>query len=213
MTARATFLALAVLATPTHGAARSPASDEQIRQELHEVFSRAEFRPGSQEPDWLRAFFQSLRDLEGRSPALFWLLLATCLGLLGLLAGYLVRSVLRSTYRGPAADAAKDAEQRRRLSARFRAEADEQAAAGDFTAAVRCLFLALVYAFDESGRLLFQPALTNREYLRGFSNRPVLQRDLGVFVDVLDANWYGQRATTPQQYADCLGLFERLRQG
>src|SRR5438876_755292 len=70
--------------------------------------------------------------------------------------------------------------------------------------------LARPYRLDEEGRVLFQRGCTNREYLALFTDRPEVGRDLRVFVDTLDANWYGQRATDERRYAECLALYEGL---
>jgi hypothetical protein len=155
--------------------------------------------------------FEWLQHLRGGSPFLFWLLVGVAALLLILLLLYVAKSARRAVYVSAGPDqAAPDQAQRRRLSASLRAEADEQARAGDFTAAVRSLFLSLIYAFDESGSLLFKPAFTNREYLDGCAGRPTLVSGLRPFVDVLDVNWYGQRPTTEREYRACLERYERL---
>jgi hypothetical protein len=108
--------------------------------------------------------------------------------------------------------AASASAERARLSQACRQEACDRAAAGDFTEAIRFLFLSLVYRFDEEGRVLFQQAYTNREYPGLFDDRPQVNQDLRVFVDVLDANWYGQQPTDRRRYEECLALYDRLLQ-
>ena len=51
------------------------------------------------------------------------------------------------------------------LSIGYREEAARRAEAGDYTEAVRFLFLSLVYRFDERGRVSLHKDCTNREYL------------------------------------------------
>jgi hypothetical protein len=200
--------------------AAEPPGEERVRQELERVFSRPEFDQST--PDhwldflkWLARFFSWLGSLSGDNPTLFWAIFVGCVALLVLLVGHIGWVIYRAVYfeSGPARGE-RLAESRRRLSARFHAEAEERAAGGDYTGAVRCLFLSLVYAFDESGRLLFRPAATNREYLRYFSDRPALEEHLRFFVDLLDDNWYGQSPTEPADYAHALALYDTLlRQG
>lgn len=189
--------------------------DEGVRSALKEVYARPEFNPSDGDYGWLSRLLAALGRLFGAmgaaAPLLFWLVVAVCVGLLLLLALYLAGVVKRSVYIRSARDRTSHAEERRRLSAQYRAEANAHAQAGDYTAAVRALFLSLVYAFDETGRLLFQPALTNREYLRGFSDRPALAEDLRVYVDLLDANWYGQQPTTAHDYEECLALYATVQ--
>ncbi len=197
------------------GPAEPPASPtpEQVRRTLDEVFSRSEFKPTSPWFDWQRLlaqFFDWLGSLSGTAPLLFWCLLLGCLALLVLLLahlGRLVYSVLSASRR---ARGDRDSQQRRQLSGSFAAAADHSAAAGDFTEAVRCLFLCLVFHFDESGRISFLPSGTNREYLGQFTDRPDVSRDLAVFVDTLDENWYGQQPTPVEQYNRCRALFDRI---
>jgi len=191
-----------------------------IRRELQRVYSRPEFNPDEDDLwAWLRNallwFFHWLGTLHDTLPLLFWLLVLGCFLLLGLLVFHITWTIVRAIHAGRRAGmAGADAEERRRRSAAYRQEAESSAAAGNFTEAVRLLFLSLVYAFDEAGRLLFRPALTNREYLNLFADRPAVEQNLRVFVDLLDANWYGERPTAGAEYASCRTLYDRVsRQG
>jgi hypothetical protein len=208
-------VAAAVLFPAPVGARGGPAP-EAVRRELERVYARPEFRRRGGDPwaeflDALGRFFSWLGGLHGESPALFWLVLAGCVTLLALLTGHIAWTVFRAVHGGQRAAADSPAEERRRLSAGFRAGAETRAAAGDFTEAVRLLFLSLVYAFDEAGRVPFRPALTNREYLGFFEDRPAVAQSLRVFVDLLDANWYGLRPTGGDEYEDCRALYDRVR--
>src|SRR5439155_22300924 len=100
---------------------------------------------------------------------------------------------------------------RGRLSLAYHEEARRRARQREFTEAIRFLFLSLVYRFDESGRIGFQRAATNREYLALFAERPRVQAELKVFVDTLDDHWYGQQPTNERQYESCLALYEQLQ--
>jgi hypothetical protein len=186
---------------------------EQIHHELDRVFARPEFSQTI--PNLvlrLLQFIAWLGSLADDQPALFWLILIGCVVLLVLLVGHLTWTLWRAfSYRAPARQGALDEQQRRRLAERYRAEAEERARAGEYTEAIRLLFLSLVHAFDESGRLLFRPALTNQEYLQFFADRPAVAERLRVLVDVLDANWYGQHPTDEARYGECLALYESLR--
>ena len=191
--------------------------DDAVRRHLQDVLSRPEFHKGTN-LNWLaealRGLFEWLGSLSTASPALFWLLLVGCVLLLLLIVlhiGWTVRRMLAVDAAG-ARGRAEAAARRARLSQTYRQEAGERAARGDFTEAVRFLFLSLVYRFDEEGRVLFQHACTNREYLALFADRPQVGQDLRVFVDVLDANWYGQRPTDARHYEECLALYDRLLQ-
>jgi hypothetical protein len=204
----------AVLALLFGGEARAQPDADRVRQELARVFERREFNPSTDDWAWLRNFFEWLGTLHTEQPALYWVILIGCLVLLALLLGHMVWTVRRAfVFSRRVTNEAETREQRRRLSERFREQAEARAAEGEYTEAVRLLFLSLVHAFDESGRLLFQPALTNREYLRSFAGRPALERELAVFVELLDANWYGQHPTSPGQYEECRALYDAVRRG
>ncbi len=204
------WAAFAILPSST---AYAQPDEGRVRDELRKVFERSEFNPepNEQQLGWLRRLFELLGSLREAAPLIHWLLVATCIGLLLVLLYWLARSIRRAVFvRVDGEEGALAEAKRREQSTRFRAEADQRAREGDFTAAVRCLFLSLVYAFDESRRFLFLPALTNHEYLEGFADRPALKRGLHVFVKVLDENWYGQQPTQAADYQACLTLYERL---
>ncbi len=190
---------------------------EEIRAKLEDIFARPEFSPNAGNIwltkllELLAEFFAWLGGLHEDAPLLFWLLLIGALALLAVLLAHIlwtVRRVLFANARLPGEDKARA--QRRQLSLTFLEEANRRAELADFTEAIRFLFLALVYWFDETGRVSFQRACTNREYLRLFEDNPELQGHLQVFVDILDDHWYGQRPTDLRQYQDCRALYEKI---
>jgi hypothetical protein len=199
-------------------AAAPQPSEDEVRGTLHEVLSRPEFSTTPRRPAWvewilhrLADFFSWLASLRMTSPVLFWLLLLGTLLLLALLLGYILWSVRRVLYRqGRSAHEETAEERRRRMSQVCEEEARQRAAMADFTEAIRYLFLALIYRFDEKGRVSFQQACTNREYLGLFADRPRIHDRLRVFVDTLDDYWYGQRPTDSRQYEDCLNHYQEL---
>ena len=70
-----------------------------------------------------------------------------------------------------------------------------------------------MYRFDELGRVNFERAYTNREYLGLFADRPAAYGQLKVFVDTLDEHWYGQQPSGQPQYEECLALYQGLAKG
>jgi hypothetical protein len=212
------LIAAAVALIPAFAAAGSPQpSEAEIRQRLKQVFARPEFSAQDMTFwEWLRQqvvrLFAWLGGLRDANPLLFWLLLAGCLVLLlllGIQIGWTVRRALAGSPRLREADPGQVKRQRQSLA--YRDEARRRAAQGEFTEAIRFLFLSLVYYFDESGRVGFQQAYTNREYLSLFGDRPEVRAELAVFVDTLDDHWYGQRPTAPAQYEKCLALYQSLK--
>ncbi len=199
-------------------AAQRDLTNEEIRARLKDILARPEFSPEKQ-ADWSRRFLEWLADilgwlsgLRGASPLAFWLLLLGSTALLILLACHIawtVRGVMLVD--GAAQERARAAAQRRLLSLVHWEDAKLRAAQGDFTEAIRFLFLSLVYHFDESGRVLFQQAFTNREYLALFDDRPDIRSGLSVFVDALDKHWYGQQPTERALYEQCLAQYLNLK--
>lgn len=214
------FLVCSVALLLPPAAAAPPHPDEAaVRQRLDDIYARPEFRRQDREPSWLQrqleAFLKWLGTLRAGAPFLFWLLLGLCGIALGALVLGVVVKLRRAFFLGDAArQATATRAERRELSRTYEEEAGRRADAGEFTEAVRFLFLSLVYRFDESGRVLFRASFTNREYLNLFTDRPVMAEGLQVFVDTLDEHWYGQHPTGEQEYRQCRGLFETLaRQG
>jgi hypothetical protein len=209
-------LAVALLAPAAAGAQPSPPADA-VRGKTAEVFDRPEFRPDKPGPgNWLlrqlRDFFLWLGSLHEGSPLLFWLILVGCLVALAALL-VLMAYQIRSAFGGGGRDraAARDAAaQRIRLSTAHKAEADRRAAAGDYTEAVRFLFLSLVYRLDERGRVSFHKEYTNREYLELVGERLHVRDALRVLVDALDDHWYAQRPCGRERYEACLAVYDRL---
>jgi uncharacterized integral membrane protein len=188
-------------------------ADEQIEQTAQEVLARPEF--SGKEPilqQILRAFFEWLGGLGAGQTALFWIVLLVCIILLLLLVVYISFTVRRVLFFSPgSADERAAAARKQRLSAAFFEEAGRCAARQDFTEAVRCLFLSLVYRLDETGTVDFPHSTTNREYLHLFAKREPLQQQLRIFVDALDENWYGQQSMPRGEYDRCLELYQTLR--
>jgi hypothetical protein len=191
-------------------------SNSDIRTAVETVFARPEFSPQTNPFRWVREllarYFRWLGELSTANPVLFWVLLIGCVTLLTLLMihiGWTVHRVFGTRAALSSAEAAS--RQRQRLSMRYWEEALRNAEQSDYAEAIRCLFLSLVYRFDESGRVNFLRTYTNREYLSLFADRPDAHAALGVFVDTIDDCWYGQRPTDRARYQQCLAYYEGLK--
>ncbi len=202
------------LAPLVAAAAEAPRPDaDAIRRHLEGILARPEF--SNRDPFWMfrwvKDFFEWLRSLQETSPLLFVLIVVGLILVLVALLAHIVWTLSRAFFVGRDATAGGEAaEQRARLSRTYHEEARRRAAAGEFTEAVRYLFLALVYRFDEDGRVLFQRAYTNREYLTLFADRPGVGDGLRVFVDTLDDHWYAERPTDARRYEECRALYDDL---
>jgi hypothetical protein len=199
------------------GPAAAEPSAELIRAKRAEVFDRPEFRAVDPPSDGgflrhLRTFFAWLGRLAAVAPLLFWaVLVASTAALVALLASMAlqVRSAFGIGGRRSAAEAVRG-ERRVRLSGAYREEAARCAEIGNYTDALRFLFLSLVYRFDESGRVSFHKEYTNREYLALVGDREPVRDALRVLVDTLDDHWYAQRPCGRERYEACRIALERI---
>lgn len=95
-------------------------------------------------------------------------------------------------------------------------EAYEQAGAlargGDRRTAVRYLYLAALLALDERGKLRYDRALTNREYLERAASDPALCARLAPVVETFDRVWYGHVPLDSAAFASYQAQVEALRQ-
>jgi hypothetical protein len=191
-------------------------ADERIRGAVEKVYARPEFSPQRSPLRWLterlERYFHWLGELSDTNPLLFWILLGVCLGLLLLLTIHIGWTVTRVLGTSAALSRTEShVRQRERLSLNYWEEAVRRAEQSDYAEAIRCLFLSLVSRFDESGRVNFLRAYTNREYLSLFVDRPDIYSSLRLFVDTLDDCWYGRRPTNVDRYWECLAHYEGLK--
>jgi hypothetical protein len=207
-------LSMSALAQLFAAGAPSP-NDDAVHDRLRDILKRPEFSRGTNLlamlNDWLILLFSWLGRLLETAPVLYYAIVVVCLLVLALILIHIGWTVRRVFFLPAGSRAAAEGRQaRQRLSQAFREEAGRRAQQGDYTEAIRCLFLSLVYHLDEEGRVLFQRSATNREYLNLFADRPRVREGLSVFVDTLDDHWYGQRPTASGQYERCRGLYDDL---
>lgn len=85
-------------------------------------------------------------------------------------------------------------------AAEARRKAEEAASDRDYRSAIRYRCLALLLALDEAGKLTFDRAATNREYL--FRAQGSLHDALQPLLTRFDEVWYGNRAASEQEWQD-----------
>src|SRR5262245_50881943 len=128
---------LALLAAAPHPA------EEDIRRQAEMVFKRPEFAPSGENRllQLLLGIFRWLGTLHSTAPVLFWMLLIGCVVLLLLIVAHIAWTV-RRVFHASARNRGERPEARRsRLSATCWEEARACASRGEFTEAVRYLFL------------------------------------------------------------------------
>jgi hypothetical protein len=85
-------------------------------------------------------------------------------------------------------------------AAEARAKAEDAAQAGDYRSAIRYRCLAVLLTLDEAGKLTFDRAATNREYL--FRAPGPLQNELQPLLSRFDAIWYGNAPATAEEWTE-----------
>jgi hypothetical protein len=89
--------------------------------------------------------------------------------------------------------------------------AQQLVAAGNYRAAVRYLFLALLAVLDDKKLLRYDRTLTNRELLRLAGQNPTLAGPLEAIVHTFDAVWYGFEPIVPSDYDLLLSKIDLLK--
>jgi len=218
--------------------AQSATPDPQAREKLDRVLSDRAFREA--EPNavqkqairfqsWigeqLRRPFRPLRrvptpnapaNIPGAGPVVRLLallgspvlLIVLALACATVVTFFIARRRRRRT-RKPAADAALPP----RTAAEWRQHADALAAQGDYRAAVRALFLGTLTDLDERRLVAFDPALTDREYLRETQRQQWwLVEPLRPFVRLVEAIVYANAPCHAAEYARARSFTDDLRQ-
>ncbi len=212
--------------------------DPQARQKLNNVLSDRAFRepePNAAQKqvarlrDWigaqLRRLFQPARrvpqpktpdTVPGANTAsrLLALLASPLVVLLLALIAIAVIAVLVVRYRRRRAKRrTDDAEAPPRTAAEWREVADALAARGDHRAALRALFLGTLTELDERRLVAFDPALTDREYLREAQRQQRwLAEPLRPFVRLVEAVVYADAPCGAAEYARARAIVDSVHQ-
>jgi Domain of unknown function (DUF4129) len=170
---------------------------------------------------WLQKWFlsrpnqQPTNNPDWLEPLIVWLARGIA-ALLALAVVYLVVRFLwpwwqrrRSPLRPP--EAAKyTAIARSRSASEWLLQSRQLQAQGDYAAACRCLYLALLLRLEEGGWLPQDPARTNREYLRGLESfwlmgqRPLNLREAAQQIFAThDQIFYGGQAVSSETWQRC----------
>jgi hypothetical protein len=148
----------------------------------------------------------------GREGPIGFVVLAACLVLLGLVGAYLVRAV-RISVRGETAMQPRTLAERRERSERLWQTAQQLAANGEWSEAVRIVYLSALYALDERSLLHIESSLTNREHVRALQRlHPELAAIFAPVVDRYDAVRYGGVAASSGTFDDLSKLVTRARE-
>lgn len=197
-------------------------SSAEIRRGLESILSSGEYDTGEGGNagrtflQWLGEKIQSLlRSLEvlGQSdPLLYWLLLAGCLVVLGLIflhAGVVLTRALRAARStGPREPAGR--EPGRDDPAAILARAREEASQARFEGAVRLCHRAALLGLDRRGLVRFHESLTTGDYARQLRGHPPDRERFESLARVYEPAFFGRVAVGGKEASDCLALAGRL---
>jgi hypothetical protein len=192
-------------------AAASLPDPDVIRRTADEVVRRPEFRLEPVRDSsilwkfirrFLRLFLDFMDQLWDISPVLAWLVIVLLIVTL-LAVTFHIFYTLRQGIRTHIGLGATLTSKRKGLDpAQLERQADEAAGRHDYIGAVRLLFRAAVLRLDQHAGRAARPGMTNREYLARYRASSVIE-DLGQFVDVIDAKWYGYGECGVEDYQRC----------
>jgi hypothetical protein len=192
-------------------------SDGRVRDLAHEILARPEYaglHPSTLESwlvqvidriiDWLT----SLGGLRVSAPGLFWTIFTGLLLILALMVAQIVAAI-SAALRAPEP----------RTSTPIRplrdpvAEAEQQAAAGDFLEAAHNLMLATFRTLAERSVIELRPDRSNRWIRRALRESKLndnLIREIDGLVARTERHWFGDRENSPDIYSRWKSAFDQL---
>jgi hypothetical protein len=201
--------------------------EDQALARLQDILARPEYLADVNRPWWeqllqpvwdlltyllLRLIETALEATSGREGWYGGAVLAVCAVLIGAVLVYLGRAVRLSVTQESRVSAASLAERRER-SERLWQTAQQLAAAGRLSEAVRAVYLSALYALDERALLHIETSLTNREHARELKRaHPEVAQTFSEVVDRYDRVRYSSDPISAQTFAELSGLVARARQ-
>jgi len=200
--------------------------EDQAIDRLREILARPEYQVDQTLPWWqqllapLLDFVWSLisqliqmvlASTAGREGPVGAGVLVVCMALLVAVGVYLARAVRLSIVGERQLRAASLTERRERSDQLWRA-AEELAAAGRLSDAVRLAYLSALYALDERMLLHIESNLTNREHAERLKQQyPSIGESFSDLVERYDRVRYGHLAVAADGYAEFSGHAQRVR--
>jgi Domain of unknown function (DUF4129) len=201
-------------------------AEDQALERLREILARPEYQVDRSVP-WWQQLFGPVLDLigylasrlvqilvdsaTGQQGVLGLAVLTMCAVLLLVVTMYLVRAIRLSVSRDTRL-ATVSLSERRERSDRLWQSAQQLIATGQFTDAVRLLYLSALYALDEHAVIHVETSLTNREHAgRLMQRNPVLGRGFADLVNQYDRVRYGDYIIGSDGVQELSDLVARVR--
>jgi hypothetical protein len=205
---------VAVAAAQEPGGA--PHDPDTVRRLADDILARPEFRQPA--PSLFERVQQWLADrigqvveslVGGNANAISWLLFFALVGVVVWFVLRFARTVQVDPARRP-----EVAVERRRTPAEWRAEAAEREAAGEWRAALRCRYRALVGDLAQRGIVPDIAGRTAGEYRVDVGRAlPPVAPDFAGATELFERAWYGDIATGPAESEQFRALEERVLDG
>ena len=214
--------------------ANASASAPQLKADLQRILRSEEFQPEGKSKNSLTRLVQTLRErweqlrkwfaglfhgggLRGGGTALTWTLVTLMACALLWVAYRLLRDWTPRAKPAPALNPLRGQDEAApadiiRDPQHWRHQAEEHARAGDYRAAYRALFLAVLLRLDHAGVLSYDIARTNGDYLRALRTdaQATLHDLLLPPAQDFDRFWYGRAEASMEDYQTLIGIYKRL---
>lgn len=205
-----------VVPQPSNDQLRSLAADITARPDYDLATRRAEvdwlFDLLIEVLSWLIAPLRWIYKLTEGLPEFFrWLIIAGMLVIVFALIAHIIYTIIQAVRGDRSGSRPSEGAQRRIEPDEWERRAAAAAAAGEYIAAVRYLFRAVLGRLEQADKKPLRPGTTNRELLRRYRARTEVVDGLRLFVDVIDRKWYGGEVCTASDYAECAAAHDGLR--
>lgn len=155
--------------------------------------------------DSIADFFRWFFSLTAGLPEfLRWIIVIGLTLLLVLLIGHIIYTLVTSI-RAPKRLKDPDFDLRRRGQDPVELEqlADNAAGEADYIGAIRYLFRASVVRLEAWDKRSHRPGTTNRELLRRYRDKQLVNQSLSQMVEMIDRKWYGDEVCSHLDYQTC----------
>ena len=166
--------------------------------------------PPPELPDWLRAFFEFLADLQPVFEVLFWIGVAALAALILFFIGREILRYHRSKVQKPQEGGTALPDWRPPV-ARARAllnDADRLAAEGRFAEAIHLLLYRSLDDIDDKRPHTLKPALTSRDILNLNALPEAARHALGRLVETVEWSFFGGREVDAKDFSECRRAYE-----
>jgi hypothetical protein len=206
------------------GLAPRTAADQDLRPKLDEILSRPEYRPQHEEESSIRGWARKLKKLitdllnktfgsaaprpvasnQGEGAAFFRMII-----LVATIISLVIGIYRLSRFRFRRKKAEEESEIREVLGEEIAADATaadllsaarELAQKGEFRAAIRRTYIAMLFEYEQRGKLNLHRAKTNRDYLNALRPETAIFPSFSSMTGDFERVWYGQQRATEAEF-------------